>query len=126
MSILDRRNFLLSGLALGANAAWAGQEPPRPKREESLLGQLVPKPTGQNGYEELLAAADALRKSRVFAQAEVAVPDPPLAWKREVLLDPPVVRCLGLLQRGVAKPIHSPRQEVDLYTVLPEMAPFRS
>jgi hypothetical protein len=40
-------------------------------------------------------------------------------------MDPPVVRCLRFLQRGMAKPIQSPRQQTDLFTAFPELPVFR-
>jgi hypothetical protein len=124
MYTLDRRTFLLSGLALWSGAAFAVQESP-PGQEASLLNQLVPNPTGQNGYEELLAAAGAIRSSKLFRRLQNET-DVSLAWKRQLLMDPPVVRSLTLLQRGLAKPVRSPRQEEGWFTDYPEFPPFRS
>lgn len=126
MHSIDRRALLASALTLAAGSAAqaSGQE-----HRRSLLEQVVPKPTGQNGYEDLVAAADLMQSSRLWKQAEEmsgTADGVPLAFKRRVLGDPPLVRALALLKRGLSKPIASPRKEIHADTLLPELAAFRA
>jgi hypothetical protein len=134
MPPMDRRRLLLSGLALGAGAASArspvsgAQSLPAKPRVPTVFEQTIPAPTGVNGYEELVGAVDQLRSSSRFQQVEKLSGAPasvPLSLKRRVLSDPPVVRALALLRRGLAKTITSPRKSLDSSTLLPEMAGFR-
>src|ERR1700737_2326174 len=109
MISMDRRTFVLAGLALGSGAAAA---PPASRDKlPNLFEQVVPKPTGQNGYEELVAAVEQLRSSKLFLQAEelMAAQRLSLSFQHRVLADPPVVRTRELLQHGLAKPVFSPR-----------------
>src|SRR5262245_50012062 len=87
----------------------APAEPPKP-----IFGQLFERPTGQNGYEELVLAVDALRSSRLFLAAEQVMGSGQevLALDRRLFQDPPVVRALALLQRGLNKPIGSPHGQL--------------
>jgi hypothetical protein len=101
----------------------ASPKPPAPP--PSLLRQVVPKPTGANGYEDLLAAVDALRTSRRFAAVEEAA-SPTLDAKRRALRDPPVLRALELVRRGLGKPVTSPREKPDIHTLFPEYGGLRS
>lgn len=122
---MDRRTVILAGLALGSGAAAA---PPAPgARSPGLFDQVVRQPTGQNGYEELVAAADQLRSSKLFLQAEawVNAPGLTLATQRLVLADPPVARALTLVQRGLAKPVVSPRDAPATLTRVPGLGGFR-
>jgi hypothetical protein len=129
MLLLDRRTLILGGFALSSGGAAArqapGDEPPPP----TVFSQVVPHPTGENGYEELVRAVDALKRSRLWREAELAADPEPglsLAAKRRVLQDPPVLRCLDLVRRGLAKPVRSPRETLNSQTLLPELAGFRS
>jgi hypothetical protein len=124
MSSLDRRTFLLAGLAVGTGAA---AEPGTDPRPPTLFQQVIPKPTGQNGYEELVAAVDELRTSKLFSQAEELMSGRrlSLSLRRRVVADPPVMRALRLLQQGLAKPVISPRETVTSATVFPDLAGFR-
>lgn len=102
------------GAALGVSTlpavgAAAAQEPAReagPRRtvsEPPLFPRLFRQPTGRNGCEELLQAADALRGSTAFARAE---PDgAALALKRGALRDRSVTRALLLLRQGLSKAV---------------------
>jgi hypothetical protein len=100
----------------------APAEPPKP-----VFGQVITQVTGQNGYEELVLAVDALRSSRLFLEAEALMDGGQglLALDRRVFQDPPVIRALQLLQRGVNKPIASPRETLTSKTLFPELAGFR-
>lgn len=117
MPAINRRTLLLSSLAAGATGAGAQPEP-------SLFAQVIKQPTGQNGYEELVRAVDELRRSRLLREAEEMTPAP-LSLKERVLRDPPVLRALQLLERGLAKPVRSPRAVVAGSTSMPEFSGFR-
>jgi hypothetical protein len=102
-------------------------EAPKPDAPPSLFREVIPAPTGKNGYEELVMAADALGSSAQYRKAEqlAGESDLTLAMKRYVLLDPPVVRALALLKRGLAKPVSAPRPAGAAATVPPELSHFR-
>jgi hypothetical protein len=122
---MNRRSVLFTGLGVGAGLAL-----PRPVRAqeappERFFDKVIPRPTGQNGYEELVLAADEVRTSRLYDEAENMFTGVPLALKREVLRDPPVIRALALLELGLSKPIRSPREEIDDKTTFGEMGGFR-
>jgi hypothetical protein len=127
MPPIDRRTLILTGLALGTGAATA-QEPSGPRGAPGLFRQVIKKPTGENGYEELVAACEAMQSSRLYKRAEELMASAeglPLASRRRVLQDPPIVKALSLLQKGLSKPISSPRDSVSPDTLLPELAAFR-
>src|SRR5436853_2117680 len=112
MSSVSRRSLLVAGMGLSAGAAWAGQKPAGGKPPRSIFNQVITAPTGRNGYEELVAAADELRSSLLFKESDEASGTPgglTLAMRRQVLRDPAVIRCLALVQRGLSKPVTSPR-----------------
>ena len=90
----------------------------------SLFHQVVPQPTGKNGYELLVLAADAFKASKLYPKAQE--PGTSLAFKREVLADRLVVQALKLLHDGLEMPIASPRQSLSVSTLLPELGAFRS
>src|SRR5438105_4886381 len=85
--------LLLTGLAAPGRA----EEKPAPARRPSVFQQVIPRPTGQNGYEELVLAAEAFRASRYYMNAQEA--NTTLEFKREVLADRQVVRALSLLRQ---------------------------
>jgi hypothetical protein len=114
--------WALVGLVAGAGAAFS-LKAATPESRPSLLRQVVPTLTGNNGYEELVAATDALRASKRFAAIEAGGGG--LEAKRRVLRDPPVMRALDLVRRGLAKPVSSPRASLSSDTLLPELAEFR-
>jgi hypothetical protein len=125
---MTRRSLLAAGMGLSAGAAWAGQKPVGGKAPGSIFNQVITAPTGRNGYEELVAAADELRSSLLFKEADEAAGTPgglTLAMRRRVLQDPALIRCLALVRRGLSKPITSPRQELKISTALPELPSFR-
>jgi len=88
-----------------------------------LFHQVVPQPTGKNGYELLVLAADAYRASPLYEKAQE--PGTTLDFKRRVLADRQVVRALKLLHDGLELPVASPRESISLDTALPELAAFR-
>src|SRR5437868_13088406 len=125
MSALDRRTLLLAGLALpGASVARQERGTPGPP---SLFQQVIKSPTGQNGYEEFIAAADELRASALFKEAEAALGSPagcPLDRKRRILGDPAIARAMDPLRRGLSKPVSSP-QPMHWNSATPELPECR-
>lgn len=134
MAALTRRTLLLAGLGLPAGALAAQQPPSGPGTEPpppSAFDQVIGRPTGTNGYEEIVAAADMIRRSALWGKVEGQIGSPagcPLAAKRAVFHDPPVVQALALLQRGLGKPVRSPRDPAKLSaaTPFPELGGMRS
>lgn len=122
--LFSRGNYWLPALAI---CLWVGgparaqEKPPAPG---SLFKEVVPQPSGQNGYEELVAAAEALRVSKLWAKAEQ--PEATLSEKRLALGDRPVLRALGLLRQGLAKPVFSPRAALPPGELPPELGGLRS
>lgn len=119
-SHLDRRSFL-KGILLSTGAAASCGEPAGESPTRSP--QPIPARPGANGYEELMAAAEALKAGKSFEAVERG--DGTLAAKRQALQDPPVIRALALLRRGLGKPVFSPREEFSVESSLSEMSGFR-
>jgi len=90
----------------------------------SLFKDVIKQPTGKNGYEELVAAAEVLKTSKLWAKAEQ--PDALLTDKRLALGDRPVVRALALMRQGLSKPVFSPRDGLQPGTLPPELNGLRS
>lgn len=118
------RSFRFCLLLLLASPVGAQTPAAAPERPTSVYRQVIPRTTGENGYEELVVAGDVPRGSRRFQAAQGGGAS--LDAKRRVLRDPPVLRALDLLRRGLAKPVTSPRERVAADTVLPELADFRA
>lgn len=121
--------FLLwSGGILAAFPAGAAQAQGRPDPPKSLLARVAPSPTGRNGYEELLRAADLVESSRLWKRVEQQGDAATLAEKRRVLQDKPIAQALALVRQGLNKPVFSPREfdKLTYETLLPELGPFRS
>ncbi|MFN3648680.1 MAG: hypothetical protein ACK47B_03785 [Armatimonadota bacterium] len=118
--------FFLAFLILSLGAAEASFAQGDSARPSTVFEQVIGRPTGQNGYEELVLAGERVRSSRAWRDAELAGAGATLTQKRRVLADRPVREALALLQAGLAKPIRSPRGELNLATVLPEYSLFRS
>lgn len=93
------------------------------ERPKSVFPQLFPQPTGQNGYEELVLAGEAVRENKTLDAAEQS--GVTLATKRAALADPAVRRALALIHQGLQKPIRSPRQTFEVSTLFPDMALMR-
>ena len=84
------------------------QEPPAP----SIFQQLFPQPTGQNGYEEIVAAGETLAKSKLLVDGEQkGLNTLDLPRKRAIVGDPPVQDALALFRQGLTKPLHTPRDK---------------
>jgi hypothetical protein len=78
----------------------------------SLFQQIFPQPTGQNGYEEIVAAGEMLSRSTLLAQGEQkGLNTLTLTQKRAVLADPPVSDALALFRLGLTKSLHTPRDK---------------
>lgn len=113
--------FLVAGTLVGLPAAaQAPQKPPA----KSIFQQVIPQPTGKNGYEDLVLAIDALQKSRYYPAIQ-KMEALTLAEKRAVLDDRNGVRALQLIRTGLQKPVAQPRQMLDYTTTLPELGPMR-
>lgn len=123
-AMIRRRDLLLQAAGTTALLATSGTAVgATPGAPPSLLRQLIPQPTGRNGYEELLAAVDSFQSSRYFQKAQQ--PDLTLEAKREIVADRPIVRALALLRQGLEKPIVSPHTELTAQTLFPELSQFR-
>ena len=86
------------------------------------LAQTAPR-DANNGFPDLMAAAESLQKSKLFPKTLEA--DATLTLKRRVMQDPPVRRALSLLRQGLAKPVNLPRSDPSLVN-FPQLAKFRS
>jgi hypothetical protein len=83
-------------------------------------------PTGNNGYEDLVRAADIVQDSKAFAEmVGEGAAAPTLAAKRRLLFQPEILRAFELIRAGLNKPVTSPREAPDDETILPELAEFR-
>jgi hypothetical protein len=101
-----------------------GSSGPKAAAVPSLFKQVVANPTGKNGYEELVLAAEAFKSSKLYQAAQD--PETSLSLKRRILADRAVLRALALLRQGVNKPVFSPREKLSADTPLPELAQFRA
>ncbi len=85
-----------------ARAQDAEEYKPRP-----VFPQLFPHPTGNNGYEELMLAADLAQDCKPLTEAMDS--NATLTAKRKALERPDVKRALALIHIAFVKPITSPR-----------------
>jgi hypothetical protein len=90
----------------------------------SLFQDVIPRPTGENGYEELVRAAETLQNSERFRRLDWTRLT--LAQKRALLEDPTARRALLLLEAGLKKPVVSVRETFSFSTRLPELSQFRN
>lgn len=99
------------------------QEPFQPR--EQVFQRIFKKYVGDNGYEDLVLAADIAGRSRAFALAELS--EPTLREMREATDDPNIDRALQMLHAALDKPIRLPRDlsTSDENTIYPEFAGFR-
>ncbi|WP_395088408.1 hypothetical protein [Armatimonas sp.] len=91
-------------------------------QEKSILFQLFPKLTGQNGYEDLVRAAELLKTSALWDEAQQKST---LTSRRRALGDTPVRQARALIDAAMLKPILSPVRELTAATTFPEFAGFR-
>jgi len=114
----------LFGLMIVGVAAAQTSEPVKYPPPGTLLRQLFPKPTGLNGYEDLVLAGEWVRGHKLLDAAQA--PNATLTLKRRALSDPKVARARRLLRQGLGKPIQSPHKEIDVETYFPQYALFRN
>ena len=81
-----------------------------PKQMPSVFDQIFSKPTGANGFEEIIRAGELAREieSEYHRRVDGSVS---LAKKREFLAHPVIREASSLLRRGLAKPITIPEQD---------------
>ena len=91
-------------------------------QDKSILFQLFPQPTGQNGYEDLVRAAELLKRSSLWAEAQQKGT---LTSRRRALGDTPVRQARVLIDAAMLKPMLSPIRELSVATTFPEFAGFR-
>ena len=84
----------------------AAQNDPQPP-VGTITKQLFPDGAGGNGYADLVLAGEHVKSSQPFQQLADKLPKATLAEKRRALTDPPVVKALELLRRGIAQKIES-------------------
>ncbi|RYG47773.1 hypothetical protein EON79_06390 [bacterium] len=101
-------------------------------QQKSLLQERIPQPTGNNGYEEFLRAADMIAKSEALGKAYNAMTARPekgevLELRRQGLIKLQPV--LALLRAGGAKPIlfppRAPAQDMEDLIGFQEVSAFR-
>lgn len=109
---------LLSVPAVHALAASA------PQGEASVFPKLFPRPTGANGYEEIVMAADLAAAAE--ARMVLMGPDVTLTDLRAALRDPERIRAIELLRAGLRKPISSPARPQSPDALQPELPHLRS
>lgn len=93
------------------------------KPDKTVFQQVIPKPTGKNGYEELVFAGELAKQSELLTKATES--EATLTLKRQVLNEPEIQRALTLMRMGLSKQTFSPRKDIDDETLLPEFALFR-
>jgi hypothetical protein len=124
---MRRFPLLLCGLLLSAPTFSLAQENAQNSADKrppgTILKKVVPKPTGENGYEELILAGELARHSDLLQKATTE--NATLTMKRQVLNEAGIQRALSLLRVGLSKQSFSPRTQVDDETALPEFALFR-
>jgi hypothetical protein len=113
--------FTVPGSLAPAPARAQGAAKPAPSK--AVFRQVIPRPTGSNGYEELVLAADTFRASAHYDR--VQDPGLTLEQRRLILADRQVARSLELLRLGLRKPVSSPRETLSHTTLLPELGLFR-
>lgn len=121
------RSFMMgfcSLLIVLPGAASAQNQNREQKPAKSVFQQVIPKPTGKNGYEELIYAGELAKQSELLARASEE--NATLTLKRQALNEPGIQRALAFLRAGLAKQTFSPRTEIDDETLLPEFALFRN
>jgi hypothetical protein len=107
----------LAALASGTGAVGA------PGAVPSLLHQIIERPTGRNGYEEFLMAAELVNANEQLATAVAS--GATLAQKRTAVTAPASTRALALLRQGLRKPIEQPRSTFGIGMSFPEAGLFQ-
>jgi hypothetical protein len=129
MQTLNRTRFALLGASLALLAGGTVRAQEDGSRRTPSSDFLFPRPSGQNGYEELVLAGDIVSTDpvlREFAAREGGGMAATLTEKRAVLATPAAKRAFALVRQGIRKPVLSPRVNPDDETRYPELAQFRS
>ncbi len=81
-----------------------------PEKSPPEFDKLFPKPTGTNGFEEIIRAGELVEgiENEYHGRVDGGVP---LAKKREYLAHPVCREAASLLRRGLSKPIMIPEQD---------------
>ncbi|MFN3648682.1 MAG: hypothetical protein ACK47B_03795 [Armatimonadota bacterium] len=116
--LITAATVLAAGLLGAAGAARAETPPPR----DELLRALIPKPTGKNGYEDFLLAADRVETTKFWRRDVYPIP---LSDCRTILEKPAAREALMLLQRGLRKPITVPPPQPDSSAYYDSFGSFR-
>lgn len=95
------------------------------KQAIDAFAYLFPRPTGANGYEELVKAG-ALVERNEFAQATTKDANAPLSDIRKLLGESDIRMARTLFAAGMAKPATDPRTEMTPSVRLPEFPLFRA
>lgn len=85
---------------------------------------VFPAPTGANGYEEIVMAADLAAAAE--ARMVLTGPEVTLTSLRAALRDPERIRAIELLRAGLRKPISSPARPQGPDALQPELQHLRS
>jgi hypothetical protein len=86
---------------------------------------IFPNPSGKNGYEEFVLAADLANACPEWQEYENSQ-NPNFDRKRTLLADPKIRQILSTLRQGLSKPTEDPRPAPDLATLPTELKAFRS
>lgn len=111
---------LLAAIVVARASPAAQNSEPAPA--SALLREIVPNPTGKNGYEDLLVAAELSSRSKALDKA--IAPGGTLAAKRSALAQNECSRALQMLRTGLRKPIGPVRSQVTVDTRFPEHRHF--
>jgi hypothetical protein len=111
------------GLACVAGVGAVAQDEDPPK---ASFQKLFPHPTGANGYEEIVMAADLAQDSE--RRNDLQRQGITLTDLRSGVAESDRRRALALLRAGLAKPIYSPRARPDITftTTFPDLQGMRS
>ncbi len=90
-----------------------------------IFQQVIPNPTGENGYEEFVMAAEMVTNSREFQMTQ-DVENGPITLKQKRAAVTANKKALDLLRFGLQKKSFQPRTEMTAATLLPEFAQFRN
>jgi hypothetical protein len=92
--------------------------------QASVFDSLFPSPTGQNGLEELVRAAELLTRSRAGQELDQAKA-PTLSELQNWFADGSVRQAVAWMRQGLKKDVRSPRSTLATTTLFPEYALLR-
>lgn len=96
----------------------------KPVQTESVFRKLFPQPTGINGLEELVYAAEQLAQNKAGQRLD-ATSDPTLGELDAWLADPGVKQAIARMRQGLGKSVQAPRAKLTLQAEVPEFALLR-